>query len=107
MQSLFQLRGAILSFTYSLAALLAPKGTLLNAVAPRLVIIALQAGSRPAEEMQGLGVGVPLQGRAGQLAKTASGPDYGFLASSDLNMMTGQAIYINSQFFVALCVCTF
>ena len=101
MQSLFQLRGAILSFTYSLAALLAPKGTLLNAVAPRLVIIALQAGSRPAEEMQGLGVGVPLQGRA------ASGPDYGFLASSDLNMMTGQAIYINSQFFVALCVCTF
>ncbi|KAG2022910.1 short-chain dehydrogenase/reductase SDR [Coprinopsis cinerea AmutBmut pab1-1] len=87
-------KGAILTFTRSLAQQLAPKGIRVNGVAPGPIITALQAASRPAENMEGLGVGEPLHGRAGQPAEC--GPSYVFLASSDSNIMTGQVIHINS-----------
>ncbi|TFK30937.1 NAD(P)-binding protein [Coprinopsis marcescibilis] len=87
-------KGAITSFTRSLATQLAPKGIRVNGVAPGPIITALQAASRPAEGMEGLGVGMPLHGRAGQPAE--AGPAYVFLASSDSNIMTGQFIHINS-----------
>ncbi|KDR85811.1 hypothetical protein GALMADRAFT_84969 [Galerina marginata CBS 339.88] len=87
-------KGAILTFTRSLAAQLAPKGIRVNAVAPGPIITALQAGSRSADNMEGFGVGMPLHGRAGQPAE--AGPSYVFLASSDSNIMTGQVIHINS-----------
>ncbi|TFK41814.1 NAD(P)-binding protein [Crucibulum laeve] len=87
-------KGAILAFTRSLSVQLAPKGIRVNAVAPGPVITALQAGSRPADNMEGLGVGMPLHGRAGQPAEL--GPAYVFLASPDSNIMTGQVLHINS-----------
>ncbi|KXN88815.1 hypothetical protein AN958_06684 [Leucoagaricus sp. SymC.cos] len=89
-------KGAIVTFTRSLSAQLAPRGIRVNAVAPGPVITALQAGSRSAESMEGLGVGMPLHGRAGQPAEL--GPAYVFLASSDSNIMTGHVLHINSKF---------
>ncbi|EKM84088.1 hypothetical protein AGABI1DRAFT_110675 [Agaricus bisporus var. burnettii JB137-S8] len=87
-------KGAIVSFTRSLSVQLASKGIRVNAIAPGPVITALQAGSRPSENMEGFGVGMPLHGRAGQPAEL--GPAYVFLASSDSNIMTGQVLHINS-----------
>lgn len=69
----------------------------MNAIAPGPIITALQAGSREAEDMEGLGVGMPLHGRAGQPAEM--GPAYVFLASSDSNIMTGQVMHLNSEVF--------
>jgi NAD(P)-dependent dehydrogenase (short-subunit alcohol dehydrogenase family) len=83
------------SFTRSLSVKLAPRGIRVNAIAPGPVITALQAGSRSADDMEGLGVGMPLHGRAGQPAEL--GPAYVFLASSDSNIMTGQVMHINSK----------
>ena len=89
-------KGAITTFTRSLAVQLAPKGIRVNAVAPGPIVTALQAGSRSAEDMEGWEVGkVPLHGRAGQPAEV--GPSYVFLASNDSNIMTGQVIHINSE----------
>lgn len=89
-------KGAITTFTRSLAVQLAPKGIRVNGVAPGPIITSLQAASRPPENMEGLGAGeTPLHNRAGQPAET--GPTYVFLASSDSNIMTGQIIHINSE----------
>ncbi|KAF9471729.1 NAD(P)-binding protein [Pholiota conissans] len=88
-------KGAIMSFTRSLAVQLASKGIRVNAVAPGPIVTALQSGSRSAENMEGFGVGMPLHGRAGQPAE--AGPSYVFLASSDSNILTGQVIHINSK----------
>ncbi|KAG6811949.1 hypothetical protein H0H92_005113 [Tricholoma furcatifolium] len=87
-------KGAIVAFTRSLATQLALRAIRVNAIAPGPVITALQAGSRDAEDMEGLGLGLPLHGRAGQPAEL--GPAYVFLASSDSNLMTGQVLHINS-----------
>ncbi|CAA7264877.1 unnamed protein product [Cyclocybe aegerita] len=87
-------KGAILTFTRSLALQLMPKGIRVNAVAPGPIVTALQAGSRSEENMEGWGVGTPLHGRAGQPAEV--GPSYVFLASRDSNIMTGQVIHVNS-----------
>ncbi|KAF9466989.1 NAD(P)-binding protein [Collybia nuda] len=87
-------KGAIVSFTRSLAVKLAPRGIRVNAIAPGPVITALQPASRSAEDMEGMGVGMPLHGRAGQPAEL--GPAYVFLASSDSNIMTGQVLHLNS-----------
>lgn len=87
-------KGAIVAFTRSIATQLAPRGIRANAISPGLVITALQAGSRDAEEMEGLGVGMPLHNRAGQPAEL--GPAFVFLASHDSNLMTGQVLHINS-----------
>jgi NAD(P)-dependent dehydrogenase (short-subunit alcohol dehydrogenase family) len=88
-------KGAIISFTRSLAVQLAPKGIRVNAVAPGPVITALQPASRSPENMEGFGVGLPLHGRAGLPAEL--GPSFVFLASSDSNLMTGQVLHVNSR----------
>ncbi|GLB34561.1 putative KR domain containing protein [Lyophyllum shimeji] len=87
-------KGAIVSFTRSLAVQLAKRGIRANAVAPGVVITPLQAATRSEEEMEGLGVGMPLHNRGGQPAEL--GPAYVFLASYDSNLMTGQVIHINA-----------
>ncbi|TEB12110.1 NAD(P)-binding protein [Coprinellus micaceus] len=87
-------KGAIVSFTRALAQQLAHKGIRVNGIAPGPVITALQPASRPAENMEGFGVGTPLHGRAGLPAEL--GPSYVFLASPDANLISGQVLHVNN-----------
>lgn len=91
-------KGAIVTFTRSLAKQLESRGIRVNGVAPGLFITVLQSASREEEEMEDLGKGLPLRGRGGQPAEL--GPTYVYLASSDANMMTGQVLHINSECFL-------
>ncbi|KAJ7152277.1 hypothetical protein C8R43DRAFT_1003988 [Mycena crocata] len=87
-------KGAIATFTRSLATELAAKGIRVNAVAPGLFYTPLQPASREAKEMEGWGVGtVPLHGRAGQPAEI--GEAYVLLAGPGGNYMTGTVIHVN------------
>ena len=73
-------KGAIISFTRSLALQVAPKGIRVNVVCPGPVYTPLQPASRPAEQMEDFQVGqLPLWGRANQPAEL--GPAYGESAS--------------------------
>lgn len=86
-------KGAISSFTRSLALQLAPKAIRVNAVAPGPVLTPLQPASRSAEQMENWGVGdIPLHGRVAQPAEM--GQAYVFLASS--NCSTGSTVHVNS-----------
>ncbi|KAJ7478653.1 hypothetical protein B0H11DRAFT_2028147 [Mycena galericulata] len=88
-------KGAISSFTRSLAMQLMPKGIRVNAVAPGPVYTPLQPASRSDEQMEGWGAGsVPLHKRVAQPAEMAA--SYIFLASADSNQMTGNVLHINS-----------
>ncbi|TRM64620.1 hypothetical protein BD626DRAFT_492466 [Schizophyllum amplum] len=87
-------KGAIVTFTRSLSIQLAPKGIRVNAVAPGVVITALQAGSRSEDDMEALGLGTPIINRGAQPAEMA--PTYVYLASArDSNFMTGAVLHIN------------
>ncbi|KAK7022281.1 Tropinone reductase 1 [Favolaschia claudopus] len=87
-------KGAIATFTRSLATQLAPKGIRVNAVAPGLFYTPLQPASRDAEGMEGWGLGaVPLHGRVGQPAEI--GQAYVLLAGPGGNYMTGTVIHVN------------
>lgn len=85
-------KGAIVSFTRSLSQQLAPRGILVNAVAPGPVWTPLIPSSMPAEKVQQFGQQVPL-GRAAQPEEIA--PCYVFLASQDSSYMTGQVLHPN------------
>ncbi|KAK1925374.1 putative oxidoreductase [Papiliotrema laurentii] len=88
-------KGAIVTFTRSLAMQLAPKHIRVNAIAPGPVHTPLQPASRPAEQMEGFQVGsLPLHGRANMPAEM--GPAYVYLASADSNAMTGQIMHLNN-----------
>ncbi|KAF7358670.1 Tropinone reductase 1 [Mycena sanguinolenta] len=87
-------KGAIATFTRSLATQLAPKGIRVNAVAPGLFYTPLQPASRSAQAMEGWGLGtVPLHGRVGQPAEI--GEAYVLLAGPGGNYMTGTVIHVN------------
>ncbi|KAJ7104979.1 hypothetical protein C8R44DRAFT_834504 [Mycena epipterygia] len=87
-------KGAIATFTRSLATQLASKGIRVNAVAPGLFYTPLQPASREAGEMEGWGLGaVPLHGRVGQPAEI--GEAYVLLAGPGGNYMTGTVIHVN------------
>ncbi|KAF7557941.1 hypothetical protein G7Z17_g300 [Cylindrodendrum hubeiense] len=83
-------KGAITSFTRSLAKQLIPKGIRVNAVAPGPVHTPLQPASRPAEQMEGFGEQSQL-GRVGQPSEIA--PTYVFLASKDAELYYGQVLH--------------
>jgi len=88
-------KGAIITFTRSMAVQLAPKGIRVNAVCPGPVYTPLQPASRPADNMEGWTVGAtPLWGRASMPAEM--GPSYVFLASADSNAMTGHLLHLNN-----------
>jgi len=88
-------KGAIITFTRSLAMQLAPKHIRVNAVCPGPVYTPLQPASRPADNMDDWSVGaLPLHGRANMPAEM--GPAYVFLASADSNAMTGQLMHLNN-----------
>jgi NAD(P)-dependent dehydrogenase (short-subunit alcohol dehydrogenase family) len=85
-------KGAIVSFTRSLAHALIEKGIRVNAVAPGPIWTPLIAATFPADKVSKFGSDVPM-GRAGEPEEVA--PSYVFLASDDSSYITGQVLHPN------------
>lgn len=85
-------RGAIVSFTRSMAMLLAERGIRVNAVAPGPIWTPLIPASFDAEKVARHGGSAPL-GRAGQPTEVAA--CHVFLASEEASYMTGQVLHPN------------
>ena len=85
-------KGAIVTFTRSLAHSLVKRGIRVNAVAPGPIWTPLIPATFPGEKVETFGSDVPL-GRAGQPNEVA--PCYVFLASEDSSYMTGQVLHPN------------
>lgn len=85
-------KGAIVSFTRSLAKSLAKQGIRVNGVAPGPIWTPLIPSTFSAEKVAEFGTTTPM-GRAGQPFELA--PSYVFLASDDSSYMTGQMLHVN------------
>lgn len=83
-------KGAISTFTKSLASMLAKKGIRVNCVAPGPIWTPLIVSSFG--KLEKFGKDTPM-GRAGQPSEV--GPAYVFLASPDSSYITGQVIHVN------------
>nr|WP_279615712.1 SDR family oxidoreductase [Pedobacter soli] len=85
-------KGAITSFTRSLATNLAKSGIRVNAVAPGPVWTPLIVSTFNKEKIKSFGSETAME-RAGQPSEL--GPAYVFLASDDASYITGQVIHVN------------
>ncbi|WP_375162348.1 SDR family oxidoreductase [Bacillus sp. V3B] len=85
-------KGAIVSFTRSLAKSLAPQEIRVNGVAPGPIWTPLIPSTFSENQVASFGTNTPL-GRAGQPFELA--PGYVYLASNDSSYMSGQVIHIN------------
>ncbi|WP_217585957.1 SDR family oxidoreductase [Lentibacillus saliphilus] len=85
-------KGALTSFTHSLAKSLVSKGIRVNAVSPGPVWTPLIPSTFSAEKVAHFGSGTPMK-RVGQPAELA--PAYVYLASPDASYVTGQVIHVN------------
>ena len=85
-------KGAIVSFTRSLALALAEKGIRVNGVAPGPIWTPLIPSTFKAEKVEKFGSDVPLR-RAGEPEEVA--PSYVFLASDDSSYISGQVLHPN------------
>jgi len=83
-------KGAVTTFTKSLANMLAKKGIRVNSVAPGPIWTPLIVSSFG--KLEKFGKDTPM-GRAGQPSEV--GPAYVFLASQDSSYITGQVIHVN------------
>lgn len=85
-------KGAITSFTRSLAKMVASRKIRVNGVAPGPIWTPLIPASFSKEHVADFGKKVPL-GRPGQPSEV--GPAYVFLASEDSSYITGQVLHVN------------
>ena len=85
-------KGAIVSFTRSLAQMLAPRKIRVNAVAPGPIWTPLIPSTFPPDQVATFGSDVPL-GRAGEPHEVAT--CFLFLACQDSSYMTGQVLHPN------------
>ncbi|BCR94405.1 oxidoreductase, short-chain dehydrogenase/reductase family [Aspergillus luchuensis] len=83
-------KGAIVSFTRSLAAQLKTKGIRVNAVAPGPVYTPIQVDTRAPEQMENFGAESSI-GRPGQPSEVAT--SFIFLASADAALFYGQVLH--------------
>ena len=90
-------KGAIVTFTRSLALSLISQGINVNAVAPGPIWTPLQPSSFSAEYITTFGTDTPI-GRAGQPVELA--PAYVYLASDDSTYVTGEVLHINGGSFI-------
>lgn len=85
-------KGAMVSFTRSLAKSLAPQGIRVNGVAPGPIWTPLIPSTFPADQVAKFGSDTPM-GRAGQPFELA--PSYVYLASDDSTYVSGQMMHVN------------
>jgi NAD(P)-dependent dehydrogenase (short-subunit alcohol dehydrogenase family) len=85
-------KGAIVSFTRSLAENIASKGIRVNGVAPGPIWTPLIPSTFSSDKVSQFGANTPM-GRAGQPFELA--PAYVYLASDDSSYVSGQMIHIN------------
>lgn len=90
-------KGAIVSFTRSLALSLVSKGIRVNGVAPGPTWTPLQPASYPAEYIAFFGSNTPMK-RAAQPAELA--PAYVYLSSDDSTYVTGQILHVDGGSFL-------
>lgn len=91
-------KGAITSFTRSLAQNLAPEKIRVNAVAPGPIYTPLIPATFDAEGVEEHGADKPM-GRRGQPSEL--GPSYVFLAAHDSSYMTGEVLHVNGGDFTS------